>query len=711
MSTHAVTPHPSCPTASTENAKPHVHPSSRLSRRQRTLDKQIEEIRAAFASAAGADRLIDEEEFQKALGIKDQPMAGRLFSLFDHNNDGAIGQQEFLTSVEQLVLGDDEAKLKFAFDLHDGNRNGAIDERETRQIIASGLVENQLDFEEQQVNELTGALFREADVNKDGDITFEEFKAVLAKHPALVRSMTVSPVAWLRPRQREIFKAIESAAHPQQPERRWGHYLQNNWAMLLFLALYVGINVFLFVSAAMTHAAQGDNVFVQIARGCGAMLNFNGALILVPMMRHLLTWLRKSPVNNLVPIDKSIEFHKLIGQVMFAAAIVHTVAHLINYATLDNPYLANLFATRAGLTGLPLLIVFGVIWWTSQTRIRMNGHFRLFYLAHMGYALWLALLLFHGPHFWQWAWVAILGFAVERIWRFLRAQEPAHIVNVRLWPNKVLGLELERPEDFDYRPGDYVYVRCPEISRYEWHPFTISSAPEDKQTLTIDIRSVGSWTGAIYRRFERKREAHLAANDNGNSNGAGESDEVRLPLYLDGPYGTPSTHIFESEAAILVGAGIGATPFASILKSIAHRKRRGDVNLNLKKVYFYWVNREQRAFEWFVDVLSKIEAEDTEGFIDINVYLTCVQKESDMKSRTLFIAMDLLHAESQVDLITGLQTRTGRGRPDWDKIFQAIADEHDPVKPDVYFCGPPGLSKILKQTAEKFEFGYRKENF
>lgn len=39
---------------------------------------------------------------------------------------------------------------------------------------------------------------------------------------------------------------------------------------------------------------------------------------------------------------------------------------------------------------------------------------------------------------------------------------------------------------------------------------------------------------------------------------------------MDGPYGTPTHRIFTSERAALVGAGIGITPFASILQSIMY---------------------------------------------------------------------------------------------------------------------------------------------
>ncbi len=152
------------------------------------------------------------------------------------------------------------------------------------------------------------------------------------------------------------------------------------------------------------------------------------------------------------------------------------------------------------------------------------------------------------------------------------------------------------------------------------------------------------------------------------------------------PYGTPSTHIFESKYAVLIGAGIGVTPFASILKSILYRNQHHSANINLEKVHFYWLNREQKAFEWFVELLSQIELEDTNKLFDINLYLTGAQQKSDMKSSTLFVAMDLMHSRTKVDLITGLKSRTKTGRPDWDEIFRDLAKQHTPHKVDVFFC-------------------------
>ncbi len=40
---------------------------------------------------------------------------------------------------------------------------------------------------------------------------------------------------------------------------------------------------------------------------------------------------------------------------------------------------------------------------------------------------------------------------------------------------------------------------------------------------------------------------------------------------MDGPFGTSTREIFESEHVVLIASGIGVTPYASILQSIASR--------------------------------------------------------------------------------------------------------------------------------------------
>ena len=91
---------------------------------------------------------------------------------------------------------------------------------------------------------------------------------------------------------------------------------------------------------------------------------------------------------------------------------------------------------------------------------------------------------------------------------------------------------------------------------------------------------------------------------------------------------------------------------------------------------FIWINRDQRNFEWFLTLLTKLEREQSRdtGFghvLDMHMFMTSALTKKDMKGIGLQMALDLIHEHEKTDLITGLQTRTQPGRPDFNKVCGA----------------------------------------
>lgn len=72
-----------------------------------------------------------------------------------------------------------------------------------------------------------------------------------------------------------------------------------------------------------------------------------------------------------------------------------------------------------------------------------------------------------------------------RITWVLSERGKTYISSGLLLPSKVTHLVIKRPLQFDFHPGDYVFVNIPAIANYEWHPFTISSAPEQEGRFRI----------------------------------------------------------------------------------------------------------------------------------------------------------------------------------------------------------------------------------
>lgn len=652
----------------------------------------VAELEDRFKKIAGEDNLLDRDEFRQALSLTDDYYADRIFDIVDDDDSGSVELGEFMEFVRQMTSADTEERIAFAFRLHDPDDSGGIDMGELRQIIKSSVSQHGIELPERAIDGMTELLFKRADNDGSGSIDADEFAAVLDAYPGLKSQLTFSAATWLRPRRTPSGRPSPGSKLRTKlaASARW---ISNNKPATFWLCVYALVNIGLFWNAVETYAAQGANTYVQIARGGGACLNFNGALILIPMLRHLLTRVRASVFGDLFPIDESIAFHKLVGHVMMGFAVIHTIAHFLNYSTLPESIGFYALQTHAGLTGVLLMAVFMVMWVCALDFIRRGGHFELFYFTHFGYVAWFVLALLHGPVFWMWTIVPITGYVIERVIRTAGTNRAMPVNALEPLTSGVTRLELQLPDGFRYRTGDYVFIKYPDVSKHEWHPFTVTTCPEETGKLSVHVRGLGNWTKRLYK----------TAKDKAGADNLGVA-------YIDGPYGTPATRIFQSRVAVLIGAGIGVTPFAAILKSLFMRRAVGDTDMAVEKAHFIWMNRDQHAFEWFSDMIAGLEREDPDGtFLDAQIYLTGVKL--DMTSAMLDIAMDVYQQDTGKDLLTGLRNRTNLDRPKWPQIFEALAKEHEAGKVDVYFCGPAPLAKQLSTLAGQHGFGFHKENF
>jgi len=164
------------------------------------------------------------------------------------------------------------------------------------------------------------------------------------------------------------------------------------------------------------------------------------------------------------------------------------------------------------------------------------------------------------------------------------------------------------------------------------------------------------------------------------------------------------------EKVMLWSAGIGVTPFASVLKKIRHDIEQGQSKI--KKVDFYWVNRDQESFEWILLLLQDMEQKCP--FLEINLYFTGTIASDKVKA----IMMDDDQAGQTTDALTGLNSRTTYGRPDLDVIFAQKAQDYIGQKVGVFVCGPRSFSRDVYASCVKYtsaqsdtKFNYHKENF
>ncbi|KAK2753830.1 hypothetical protein FQN55_000194 [Onygenales sp. PD_40] len=532
-------------------------------------------------------------------------------------------------------------------------------------------------------------------------------------------------------------------------KERFDRWMVNEGWRKLFVLVFMAAHFMIFAFGFLNYQLK-DNLMgaretfgltFAIARAAALVLHFDIALILFPVCRTLISLARQTPLNGIVQFDKNITFHKLVGWSIFLFSWLHTIAHWNNFAQLAAKQnlgfkgfiLAN-FASGPGWSGYIMLIALTAIVVTAMEKPR-RANFERFWYTHHLFVIFFVFWAVHGAFcmikpdfapfcsgigvFWMYWMYGGAVYLLERIMREVRGRHKTFISKVVQHPSNVCEIQIKK-ENTKTRAGQYIFLCCPEVSVWQYHPFTLTSAPEEDY-ISVHIRCVGNFTKALAKtlgcEFEKRGEK---AKDNsavvGVNKQTAEDDvdpKIRriLPrVYIDGPFGSASEDVFKYEVAMLVGAGIGVTPFASILKSIWYRMNYPQKKTRLRKVYFFWVCRDFGSFEWFRSLLLAIEAQDMANHIEIHTYLTAKIKSDDATN----IMINDVNADQ--DSITGLRAPTNFGRPNWDMVFRSIRKIHAPAEAGVFFCGPKPLGSTLHVKCNMysepgFNFVWGKENF
>ncbi len=638
--------------------------------------------RSQVAEQAERSSELRPEQLQRILRLRSRYLASRLLAAFAR--DGAVlrSKTDFEQRSAKLLGGDIDGKLRFLFNLYDSDGSGALEHEELDRMLHIELAENGILIRPADSEQLLAAMLREADLDGGGSLCFGEFRSLIDVRPRLRDRLAEHGVALLRPKPRRL---------PAKEDGRVRGWIRQRGVLAFWVAVCVAANIALFVSAFLSYRAQGANIWVQIARGGGACLNLDGPLLLVPMLRHLWSALRRTPLGRVLPLDETIGLHRMIGEAVFVFSLVHTGAHLVNVAVVGGA-----LTGAAYISGFALLLVLLLIWGFARDRVRASGRFELFHRVHATYWLWFVIAILHGPVFWIWLLAPGLLFVVEQLMRVRRRSDASHLLEAQVLPGGVTKLRFDRPLGFEYEAGDFIFLRVPAVAKSEWHPFTLSSAPEDPDWLTVHVRVLGNWTQALAERF------------------AVPGSERGEMVYIDGPYGTPSAHIWGCEHAVTIAAGIGVTPFASVLQSLQnlekrHRRHPSEaVEFRLRRLHFVWICREQVSFEWFHQLLAELELRN-DGWLDIQIYFTSAR--ADLTGGVVDLARAILRESRGVDMVTGLRANTHFGRPDLDAMLQSFKDERDIEAPEVFFCGPAGLARGVEASCRRLDLRYRYERF
>ncbi|KAL8884418.1 MAG: hypothetical protein Q9192_006853 [Flavoplaca navasiana] len=393
---------------------------------------------------------------------------------------------------------------------------------------------------------------------------------------------------------------------------------------------------------------------VVVAKTSAGVLYPTMFFLVLSMSRWFATFARHSyHLSQFVNWDRSQSFHIKISFVAMAFATLHVIGHLTGSFVFGSTAsrqdvvtsvlgqemsYSDYVASRPGWTGITALACFYLLGLFSMPPVR-QWSYEVFQLAHLLMFPMIAMLIVHGTRgIFQWPMLGyFLAFPtllvlVERVRRVLLGFKriPARLV---VLDEETVEITMSIPKThwFPYQAGQYILLQVPQVSFFQWHPFTISTVSDGE--AQVHIKADGDWT-------KRLRDF-------------GKEGKELTYVGIDGPFGAPAQRFYDFDYTIVVGAGIGVTPFSGILSHMQHAEddqwrnirraspassRRSSVSvqrmpevgsraqshdaekpevhdpLRHRRCDFHWIVKSKNNLLWFSDLLNEISVSHFTSF-------------------------------------------------------------------------------------------------
>ncbi|XP_019712822.1 dual oxidase 1 [Hippocampus comes] len=699
-------------------------------------------------------------EFADALGLKpDSLFVNSMFTLADKDGNGYLCFQEFLDVIVILMNGTSEEKSKLMFTMNDISGTGFLSKEDFSRMLRSFIEISNGALSKCQMDDAIRAMMQAAGFDNKENITWEDFHFLLRDHDKelqfaqlnvkglanqgkklLNRDQRVSFICQMRSsdntdgqdiRRRKkldlntpkVYVKPKRDYYVRSPIRQkiqyFKRFIENHRRHIACVIVVYGITAgvalercyYYSLQATSTGMPETSVVGVVVSRGSAAAISFLFPYMLLTVCRNLITMCRETFLNRYIPFDSAIDLHRSMAVTAIVLTVAHSLGHVINiyiFSISDLNILACLFPkvltnngselplkwswwffqTVPGLTGVLLLFTLAFIY-VFATRYFRRISFQGFWITHNLYVVVYILTIIHGsfgllqePRFYIFLIPPALLFLLDKLISLSRKKVEISVITAELLPSGVTHLEFKRPQGFVYRSGQWVRIACLRLGTDEYHPFTLTSAPHE-ETLSLHIRAVGPWTSQLRELYSEESLIELG---------------VYPKLYLDGPFGEGHQEWTDFEVSVLVGGGIGVTPFASILKDLVFKSSIRS-RIQCQKVYFIWVTRTQRQFEWVSDIIKEVEEMDSLELVSVHTYITQVAQKFNLRTTMLYICERHFQKIWSRSLFTGLRSVTHFGRPPFVSFFSSLQEVHPKVsKIGVFSCGPPGLTKNVEKA-------------
>ncbi|KAL6785951.1 FRE1D [Auxenochlorella protothecoides x Auxenochlorella symbiontica] len=364
-----------------------------------------------------------------------------------------------------------------------------------------------------------------------------------------------------------------------------------------------------------------------------------GVLLFIDIWLLLIPVPQSSYLHELTGLDyhQMIRWHRWMGHITMIVTSLHGILYYIfwgithdfwhefsDWSTLH--YINNLAGSISWFFGLAL-------WLTSMEWCR-RGFWKIYYHFHM--VCFVGFMLFayiHYPGSWIYFTPGLMLWCVDLVMRSGAFANTTTVANCGVNATEdVVTLQIQGSQRMRGCPLHDIYVLLPSISRWQWHPFTISQQSADGM-LTVRIKKYGNWSSRLLNKLKNRESMAIRAS---------------CP-----PYGGPHQWR-QDEVVVVLAGGIASTAVLRVLSDLVARRAQGKAT-GPHRVFFVWAARH--AVEFCVMDLAVAGASlNSDGWLSTSLFYT---GKEPLRASDLHEKLDSLEKVSSRGSESGSEPRAG----------------------------------------------------
>jgi predicted ferric reductase len=457
-------------------------------------------------------------------------------------------------------------------------------------------------------------------------------------------------------------------------KRVWGNTSIGEYALVFMFGLLTLLWTIYWGSHHLYDAGKNhfnSSISDVVARTFGMEAVLFMSLTLFPASRNSL-WLEALGID----FQRSLWAHRWLGALSMLMIVCHILAFWVRFAELDifsdalgynQHYPLNDGVKAIGddftialmeFIAYPAVVLLGVL------PFMRRRSYEAFKYAHYMFMVLIPALLLHAHSGWFFLLGGIAFWLVDASIRAVRAATPHKLIAVTAHGAENGVTELQFELAFD-EPGMYCFINVPQVSPFQWHPFSISTSPFDGVgQMNIKNMGSGTFTGDLYKLAKA-----------GTQNG-----DLPITLNVDGPYG-PTLELEDHGGLLLLAGGIGITAMHSYFRHLMHLARLGQVPSSLQRVHLVWTSRSSDMFKMFADSLSEILATEVSSLqFSVTLYTTGKSEEG----------------------VSNLQLPVVQGRPSFETLYGDMQPTNGKLL--VKLCAPEAMNASALAAAKSCEW-------